>query len=380
MIAQTDVLCLRYTSTKARSLESPANSTKAREVRRAPRTKRLNRFAGTLLAFNVSISMLAFTTAAAADYGEVRAAARATGYEGVGAFERGDFVDAADKLGRAFDVVKVPTLGLWYARALEKCGKLVQAAEVYEETVQLNVVSGRIKEQKEAQAEAVEELSELQPRVPTLTLITKGSTEDVTLTIDDVQLPVEVIGLARPTNPGRHSLKARREGRELEWEITLAVGEHRSSKIDLSFLHAPDDAPAPPVRPKRRRASAALALPEPPLRQQPDPDSGRGYGWLVAGVGAMATAAGVVTGLLAGSKRERLDNSGYCDDNRCVGAVDGLRSNYNQLRDISTVSFIVGAMGLGAGSMVLLTTSRTKEKPHTSASLGLGTVKIEGTF
>ncbi|HMA92281.1 MAG TPA: hypothetical protein VKP30_06325, partial [Polyangiaceae bacterium] len=233
---------------------------------------------------------------------------------------------------------------------------------------------------KEAQAEAVEELSELQPRVPTLTLITKGSTEDVTLTIDDAQLPVEVIGLARPTNPGRHSLKARREGRELEWEITLAVGEHRSSKIDLSFLHAPDDAPAPPVRPKRRRAAAALALPEPPLRQHPDPDSGRGYGWLVAGVGAMATAAGVVTGLLAGSKRERLDNSGYCEDNRCVGAVEGLRSNYNQLRDISTVSFIVGAMGLGAGSMVLLTTSRTKEKPHTSASLGLGTVKIEGTF
>src|SRR5512133_4097982 len=79
MIAQTDVLCLRYTSTKARSLESPAHSTQAREVRRAPRAKRLNRFAGTLIALNVSISPLAFTTAAAADYGEVRAAARATG-------------------------------------------------------------------------------------------------------------------------------------------------------------------------------------------------------------------------------------------------------------------------------------------------------------
>lgn len=382
MIRRMDILYHGYTQTDA--LASPAlHLTDARRTSRARVPPSLaiglrGCCAGSVMGLGVLLTALAWTTSASADYGEVRAAARATGYEGIDAFERGDFADAADKLGRAFDVVKVPTLGLWHARALVKCDNLVEASEVYEETIQLNVVSGRIREQKQAQAEAVEELAELQPRIPTLTLVTKGSTEEVTLTIDDAEFPVEVLGMARPTNPGRHSIKARRDGRELEWEITLVEGEHRSSRIDVSFLHAPKDAPAPPVRPRRRLKPAPTVTSLPPLR--PPPDGGRHYGWIVAGVGAAATAAGVVTGLLAGAKKEQLDSSGYCADNRCSGAVGGLRANYNSLRDISTVSFIIGAMGLGAGSMVLLTTAKTKDKNHASASVGLGTVKIEGTF
>jgi hypothetical protein len=75
---------------------------------------------------------------------------------------------AVDNLRRAFGVVKVPTLGLWYARALVKTGKLVEATERYGEVVRLDVTEGKIKDQKQAQADAAAELEALKPRIPTL--------------------------------------------------------------------------------------------------------------------------------------------------------------------------------------------------------------------
>jgi hypothetical protein len=95
-----------------------------------------------------------------------RGAARTLGYDGVKAYNAGDYAVADQKLEKAYRVVKVPSLGLWSARALVKLGRLVEASERYREVTQLEVSGGEQAVQKQAQADAQSELDSLTPRIP----------------------------------------------------------------------------------------------------------------------------------------------------------------------------------------------------------------------
>src|SRR6187402_1280765 len=66
-----------------------------------------------------------------------RGAARQLGYEGIQDYQREDYRAATDKLERAYKMLKAPSLALWSARALEKSGKFVEAAERYLEATRL---------------------------------------------------------------------------------------------------------------------------------------------------------------------------------------------------------------------------------------------------
>src|SRR5262245_32884810 len=81
---------------------------------------------------------------------DARAAARTTGYEGVAAFEQGRYEEAHEKLDRAYELMRVHTLGLWSARAMVKRGLLVAAAERYLEVARMPVVHGDAAVQSEA--------------------------------------------------------------------------------------------------------------------------------------------------------------------------------------------------------------------------------------
>ncbi|HEY4159182.1 MAG TPA: tetratricopeptide repeat protein, partial [Polyangiaceae bacterium] len=60
-----------------------------------------------------------------------RSAARNLASAGVQAYQANDYPAARDKLERAYQVLRAPSLGLWSARALVKVGALVEAGERY---------------------------------------------------------------------------------------------------------------------------------------------------------------------------------------------------------------------------------------------------------
>src|SRR5688572_33485949 len=68
-----------------------------------------------------------------------RAAARKLGYAGIEAYQASDYKGALEKLDRAYQVLRAPSLGLWSARALLANGKLVEASERYLEVTRLGV-------------------------------------------------------------------------------------------------------------------------------------------------------------------------------------------------------------------------------------------------
>jgi hypothetical protein len=104
-----------------------------------------------------------------------RTAARAMGNSGVEAYQAGNYQEAVDRLEKAYGIARVPSLGLWSARALRKLGLLVEAANRYLETVGLQIPEGDYVIQKQAQTDATRELKELRPRIPVLKIEVKGA-------------------------------------------------------------------------------------------------------------------------------------------------------------------------------------------------------------
>jgi predicted deacylase len=122
--------------------------------------------------FAIGVVFLLSTGAASAQAVDdaTRGAARTLGYDGVKAYQSGDYPVANEKLDKAYRVLKVPSLGLWSARALVKVGRLVEASERYAEVSRLPTSGGDETVQKQAQVDARAELEALAPRVPSLNM------------------------------------------------------------------------------------------------------------------------------------------------------------------------------------------------------------------
>lgn len=80
------------------------------------------------------LTVLVCSAYSKATFGEVtndtqRSAARTLGLEGLDAYDRGDILTALDRFDRAYQLHPVPSLALWFGRALARSGKLVAASE-----------------------------------------------------------------------------------------------------------------------------------------------------------------------------------------------------------------------------------------------------------
>jgi hypothetical protein len=77
-------------------------------------------------------------------------------------------------------------------------------------------------------------------------------------------------------------------------------------------------------------------------------------GLVAGGVGALGLTTGIVTGLMAGSRYSKAESG--CPQHACVqgsAGADALDS-FRTLRTVSTIGYIVGGVGLAAGTTLFL--------------------------
>jgi hypothetical protein len=277
--------------------------------------------------------------------GATRATARQLGYEGIQDYQREDYRAATDKLERAYKMLKAPSLALWSARALEKSGKFVEAAERYLEATRLpDDPGGEPSVQQKSREEAAQDREALLPRIPTLLIEVEGATpDDIVITIAGEDVPNTVVGSSRPTNPGDAVVEGRLGQQTVKLRVALMEGERKS--ITLTFQANPA-APA---------ATAAAA-------NAPEADKGsrgswqRPVGWVGIGLGGAGIVLGAITGGIAvGSQLEDCPG-GVCDPTVPQGDI----SSYNTLLDVSTVGFIAGGVLAAAGVTLLVTAPKGK--------------------
>lgn len=307
---------------------------------------------------------------AQADEATTRASARQLGTAGVEAYQAGSYAKASEKLEKAYRILKVPTLGLWSARALAALGRHVQAAERYVEVTRLEVTGGDVALQKRAVVDATAELETLRPKIPNLTIEVKGAAaRDVSVTLDGVAVSADLVGEPQPINPGAHTIVVSRGDEQVTAQVSLREGETKTSVLELksAALNAPAEAPS----------VASSDSPQPAQNAASSTDAGpktsgmKTAGWISLGVGGAGLVLGGVTGVLALGKRSSIDESPSCEGDRCLPAERSLADSYNSLRTWSSVGFIAGGALAATGVVLLLTAPSTKATADQGTSAAL---------
>lgn len=330
----------------------------------------------------LSLTLLCSSTLAAAPNDSARAAARRIGSEGLEAYDRGDFDMALDKLGRAYAVVRVPTVGLWSARAMVKKGLLVQASERYLEVARLELPKLDDRAQTKAQSDAARERAELLPRIPQLTILTPGlDLEKAEITLDGEPIASALIGVASPVNPGEHRIVLQVHGEQAWQLVTLKESESRQMTLRL-----PGDSTTATALSAEAGAAQAVGGATPRNEMKDDPDrTGRGrtvrtIGWVTAGVGGVGIITGTVAGILALDRKSQLDERG-CVDGHCTSPQRSDVHGYRTMRTLSTVGFIVGGVGLATGvTLVLAAPHQQTTGSSVIGYVGFGSAGLAGNF
>ncbi len=314
-----------------------------------------------------------------------RAAARKLGYAGIEAYQAADYASAADKLDRAYQVLKAPSLGLWSARSMLATGRLVDASERLVEVTRLSVESGERKVQEKAKVDARRELDALIPRIPSVVIRLEGAEpSDVTLSIDGVGVPSALVGEGRPTDPGKHRVEGVRGTERVQAEVTLKEREDKS--VTLRF----NPARALPAAGGAAPAGTAVNGSSPSASNEPgaDRDGGRArasssggsglrtFGWISIGVGAAGAGVAITTGVLALQKKRDIQAAGDC-----VGGCKetGRVQNFNTLRTISIASSIAAGVLVVTG-VTLVLVAPSGSDTEAALSVGPGSVSIRGAF
>lgn len=322
-----------------------------------------------LIALLACIASISPTQAWAAD-AATRSAARDLGNEGVAAYQAGDYAKATELLETAYDTLQVPTLALWSARALEKSGKLVEAAERYYEATRLAPDEAREKEpQVAAQAEAKAAYEAVKARIPKVLLRIEGAEANATeVTINGEKVAPSLFAAGRPTNPGSIEVVAVSKGRTVTVREVLAEGDRKT--VTLSFVAAP-----PP------NLEGGHTPPTPPAREV-EADRGpawqRTVGWTGVGIGAAGVVFGTITGIVALDKYGQLNTA--CPGGECPPSQTDTNNSYNALRAMSATGLIAGAILGAAGVTLLLIAPKNEHAAHVTPYIGLTSAGLRGTF
>jgi len=307
---------------------------------------------------------------------EDREAARKLADKGAELFDAGRYEESINLFRKADEKVHAPTFVLAIAQAYAKGGKLVEARAHYRKVVDEKLPPSPPASFVEAQATAKRELDELSRRIPTLQIVISGPNAGAAKVAVD-GAPVASIDQPLAQNPGDHRI-----------EVTPSSGEPISRSVTLR---------------EGATERVEIALSGPSGGSGPDKGSGESKGSIVPaaiglGVGAVGLGVGAVTGAMAlgrvGDIKASCSASGVCPK-----ALEGEAGSAGTLADISTVSFIVGGVGVAAGVVLLILrpgggsgeasakgpgrlmpASRAPVVSDIKASFGAGSVWVSGRF
>lgn len=261
-------------------------------------------------------------------------------------FEAGNYAAASEKLERAYSALKVPSLGLWSARALLKLDRWVEASERLLEVTRLEVSGGEMAVQNAARRDAEADLAALSPRIPSVIIVLRGAgPTEASITLDGRPVAPSLIGAAIPVDPGKHVFRAEHAAGGTESTSEFAPDTaSREIVLDLTSINAPG---------ARGGTSGGETRSEVPRRATDGGSVGqtqRTAGLLVAGVGLVGVGVGSYFYFKAQSDNSEARN--VCPSG--VGCTEGqIRAHADLIDSVNsakTTAFI--GWGVGAGLLV----------------------------
>lgn len=255
-------------------------------------------------------------------------------------YQAGEYEAALDLFVRAGKLYDAPTLKFWQARCLEQLGQLVDAEARYAAVARAQLEPDAPEAFVQAQRDSEKALIQLRKRLPTITIIINQAKDISKVELDGRVLPPPLVGAPVAVDPGTHVVKVTRSS-GVSREESLAISESQTQEIHVDF-EEPNPAPLAPII-----AELEAHGPEP---DEPKPQL---LTWTAFGVGAVGLGFGVFAGLTAVGKYQALRQN--CTTKKCGRAYHSDVDSFRRWRALSTVGYVVGAVGLGAGVTLMLT-------------------------
>jgi hypothetical protein len=166
---------------------------------------------------------------------ERKATARAAYSEGVELQQNNDCASALPKFEVAEKMFSAPTHLIRIAQCQAATGKLVEAHESYEKLTRMPLGKDAPDVFRQAQEQGKKELPALKPRIPTLRVqVTPppSSLKNLVVLLNGSPMMPELIGIARPVNPGKYKISAEASGTKAA-PVEIEVAEGASKSVDL---------------------------------------------------------------------------------------------------------------------------------------------------
>ncbi len=328
--------------------------------------------------------MLLASAPASAQTAEEKAGARAAANSGADAFEAGDFEKAADMFLRAESIIHSPVHELYLARSYAQLGRLVEAREMYLKL---------IRENDGDRAEVAQrELDALEPRVPRVTLnLISTDAPASEVTVDGRPLPVVLLGVAQPFDPGDHTVEVLAGNRRLTRAFSVEEGGTAIVELDMAegeLIASAEPAPTP-------------IQPAPSSEPVPVPEKGvngmRVVSYVALGAGAVGVGLGTAFAVRAGAKARDANDLCATIDAResthdCAGrtrgeqgAVEELEQQHKSAKVVGIIGFATGGALLAAGVTLFLLSPESKSeavgsKLRVHPTFGLSYLGLKGSF
>ncbi len=265
--------------------------------------------------------------------------------EGREAVKHGDFALAVDKLTRSVQLHPAAGTLLNLAAAEEQLGKLVSAAQHFDDALRL------LPGEDERVAIAKQGLDRLRARIPTLRIDrAAGQPPELVIRVEGAPLAASAIGAPQPMDRGSYAIVTSAPGREdRSYRIKLDDG----ARVTLVVEAGPPLAVAPPPVAKKGPTAAQTA------------------GFAVLGVGVAGLVIGGVTGALAIVEKNHAA-SACPEPSRCDAAGLEASGRAHTFAGVSTGAFVAGLAGTAAGVTLILAggeSSSPAAPPPRSATL-----------
>ncbi|MFO0592150.1 MAG: hypothetical protein U0441_31695 [Polyangiaceae bacterium] len=282
--------------------------------------------------------------------------------------KKGDLSSALARYQEAHAIMHVPSTGIEVARALDKLGKLMEALAAAREVAAMPPVAmpGGASEPKaftEARDAAKALVTELEARVPTLTIVVTGvpGRTPVEVTLDGRKLTSEELAAPLTLPPGKYHVIAKADEHTPAF-ADIVLKERDRAQATLALAHvlviAPDPTPthtAPPPPPPPKGVSPLVPA-----------------GFTIAGVGLLA---GAITGALALSAAGEANTrcpKGLCPDESVKAIAQSKYGTADTLAIVSDIGFVVAVGGAVLGMYGLANPPKAAAPAKPSATLLVG--------
>jgi hypothetical protein len=336
--------------------------------------------------FFVSVACAVATVAAPAraqdQQAENVAAARSLGIQGVQLADAGKCPEAIEKLSRAESLYHAPTILGRLGECQVAVGQIVLGTENLNRVVREQLPANAPQAFKTAQARAAKVLETALPRIAHLTVIVEPAEAKPSVTVGGSPVPAALIGVERPTDPGKREVVATAPGYlEAKTEVELPEGGRQTVSLRLQ----PDpNAPVAAATPAVVTAAPATTGQNPQTDQPSGGGGNKTLSYVMLGIGGVGVAVGAVTGVVALGKKNDLE----CPDNHCVGSEADELDSANTMALVSTIGFGVGIAATTVGVILLVTSGGSKESPSAARAdelrirpyIGPNSAGVTGTF